>query len=284
MTAQRMDGKLVAEAVKAAVKDDVAAFKAKTGVTPGLATLLVGSDPASQVYVRNKVKSCEAAGMKSFHQDVDPSISEAHLLNLVQTLNDDANVHGILVQLPLPKHIRSERILEAILPAKDVDGFHPVNMGRLVAGQPSLKPCTPFGVMKLLEFYKIPIAGKDAVVVGRSNIVGKPMALMLLAANATVTVAHSKTQDLSGLVGRADIVVAAVGIPGFVKGAWIKPGATVIDVGINRLADGKLCGDVEYAAAAERAAFITPVPGGVGLMTIAMLLQNTLQAAQGNII
>lgn len=278
-----IDGKLVAEAVKAEVK--VAVNKlAQAGCVPGLATVLVGADPASQVYIKNKVRSCEACGITSFHHSVEASISQAALLDLIKTLNDDKRVHGILVQLPLPAGIRAEAILEAIDPAKDVDGFHPYNVGRLTAGQKSLEPCTPAGMMRLLAYYKISVAGKRAVVLGRSNIVGKPIALMLLKADATVTIAHSKTPDLPELVRQADIVVAAIGRPKFVPGDWIKPGATVLDVGINRLPEGGLCGDVDFAAASLRAGAITPVPGGVGPMTIAMLLANTVSAAQASLL
>ncbi|MDO8519303.1 MAG: bifunctional methylenetetrahydrofolate dehydrogenase/methenyltetrahydrofolate cyclohydrolase FolD, partial [Deltaproteobacteria bacterium] len=252
---------------------------AKLKTPPGLATVLVGGDPASQVYVKNKNSACEEAGMVSFHQKFPESISEGELIAHVQKLNDNPKVHGILVQLPLPKQIDSSKILNLVSPEKDVDGFHPVNMGRLVAGQPGLRPCTPFGVMKLIESTGIPIAGKNAVVIGRSNIVGKPVALLLLAANATVTVCHSQTKNLEKIVSEADIVVAAIGKPEFVKGSWIKKGAVVIDVGINRV-NGKLIGDVEFAEASRRASHITPVPGGVGPMTIAMLLANTLQAAK----
>ncbi len=278
-----IDGKLVAEAVKAEVKAAVSKL-AQAGCVPGLATVLVGEDPASQVYIKNKVRSCEACGILSLHHSVEASISQAALLELIKTLNDDKRVHGILVQLPLPASIKAEAILEAIDPAKDVDGFHPYNVGRLTAGQKSLEPCTPAGMMRLLAHYKISVAGKKAVVLGRSNIVGKPIALMLLKADATVTIAHPKTPDLPELVRGADIVVAAIGRPKFVPGDWIKPGATVLDVGINRLPEGGLCGDVDFATASLRAGAITPVPGGVGPMTIAMLLANTVSAAQASLL
>jgi methylenetetrahydrofolate dehydrogenase (NADP+)/methenyltetrahydrofolate cyclohydrolase len=239
----------------------------------------VGENPASQVYVRNKRTACKKAGIESFAHDLPKETSEADLLKLIGSLNDDARVHGILVQLPLPDHIDSQKVIEAIRPAKDVDGFHPENVGLLSLGRPCLPPCTPSGIMHLIGSTGIEISGKRAAIVGRSNIVGKPVSMMLLARNATVTVCHSRTQAIEEEVGRADIVVAAVGKPHFVKGSWIRPGAVVIDVGINRLEDGGLTGDVEFDAACERASFITPVPGGVGPMTIAMLLRNTVEAA-----
>lgn len=283
--AQIIDGKLVADVVKNEVKKKVADFMVRHdvachGVPPGLATVLVGEDPASQVYVRSKIKATEACGLKSFHFSLSVQTSQKDLLKLIQDLNANPEVHGILVQLPLPKHIQSEVILNAMDPKKDVDGFHPQNLGQLVIGQPTLQPCTPLGVMRLLAHYKIDVSGKNTVIVGRSNIVGKPMALMLLAAHATVTIAHSRTRDLPKVIGANDIVVAALGKPEFLKGDWIKPGAIVVDVGINRKANGKLCGDVEFIAAQEKASWITPVPGGVGPMTIAMLMQNTLVAAE----
>ena len=242
--------------------------------------VLVGEDPASAVYVRNKKLACEKVGFKSLSYELGADTSEAELLALVDKLNADPEVDGILVQLPLPKQIDSQAVLERILPHKDVDGFHPYNVGRLVVKMPLMRPCTPKGVMTLLEAYGVNVEGKKAVVVGASNIVGRPQMLELLLARATVTICHSKTQNLAAEVAAADIVVAGVGIPNFVKGEWIKPGAVVIDVGINRLDNGKLCGDVEFDIAKERAAMITPVPGGVGPMTIATLLENTLQAAQ----
>jgi methylenetetrahydrofolate dehydrogenase (NADP+)/methenyltetrahydrofolate cyclohydrolase len=275
-----IDGKSTAQRVRDELKARVTEFVATTGVTPGLATVLVGGDPASQVYVRNKIKATEACRMRSIHVDLPDTISEPELLQKIDALNADPAVHGILVQLPLPKQVSSRKILERIDPKKDVDGFHPYNVGLLATGEPGLKPCTPFGVMKLLEHYGISASGKHAVVVGRSNIVGKPMALLLLQADATVTIAHSRTRDLVDHVKRADIVVAAVGMPNFVRGDWIKDGAVVIDVGINRLSDGTLCGDVDFAVAQGKASHITPVPGGVGPMTIAMLLVNTLEAAR----
>ena len=284
MTARRIDGKAAAQAIRDRVAGHVAAFQKQTGRAPGLATVLVGEDPASAVYVRSKNKTTAEAGMASFAHNLPDSTSEAELLDLVTSLNADERVDGILVQLPLPKQISERRIIETVDPSKDVDGFHPVNAGRLASGLPALVPCTPFGCLYLLKQELGDLTGCDAVVIGRSNIVGKPMAQLLLAENATVTIAHSRTRDLPDVVRRADIVVAAVGRPEMVRGDWIKPGALVIDVGINRLAaeggdKGRLVGDVAYDEAAEVAAAITPVPGGVGPMTIAMLISNTLVAA-----
>ena len=247
---------------------------------PGLAVVLVGENAASQVYVRNKRRTTDAAGMRSFAHDLPATTTEAELLALIDALNRDPAVNGILVQLPLPKHIDEERVTERIDPLKDVDGFHPYNIGRLVLKRPTLRPCTPYGCMTLLKDTGEDLVGKHAVVIGQSNIVGRPMALELLMERCTVTICHSKTRDLPGLVRQADIVVAGVGKANFVQGDWIKPGAIVIDVGINRNAEGKLCGDVDFAAAKERASWITPVPGGVGPMTIATLLANTLRAAE----
>jgi methylenetetrahydrofolate dehydrogenase (NADP+)/methenyltetrahydrofolate cyclohydrolase len=278
MTAKLIDGKAIAEQIKREVRVATDAFEAKGARRPGLAVVMVGDSAASQVYVRNKRKSCVEAGIVSSAHDLPANTPEAELLSLISLLNADANIDGILVQLPLPAQISARAVIEAINPAKDVDGFHPYNLGRLAQGEPTLRPCTPYGMVKMLQLSGINPAGLDAVVVGRSNIVGRPMALELINAGATVTVCHSRTRDLAAVVGRADIVVAAVGQPGMVKGAWIKPGAIVLDVGINRLPDGKLVGDVEFAAAAERAAWITPVPGGVGPMTVAMLMTNTLEA------
>lgn len=278
--AKILDGKAVAEAVKKSVKAGVDAFKSRSHITPGLATVLVGQDAASQVYIKNKVRTTEACGMVSIHHDLRADTSEADLLKLLVQLNHDARVHGILVQMPLPKHINEQKIINAILPQKDVDGFHPVNMGKLLLGQDGFKPCTPAGVMKILEHYGLDVRGKDAIVVGRSGIVGKPMAALLVNASATVTLAHSQTQNLAEKISRADLVVAAIGKPLFIRGEWIKSGAVVIDVGINRLPDGSLCGDVDFSGAENRASCITPVPGGVGPMTIAMLMQNTLKAAE----
>ncbi|MFH0799253.1 MAG: bifunctional methylenetetrahydrofolate dehydrogenase/methenyltetrahydrofolate cyclohydrolase FolD [Pseudomonadota bacterium] len=274
-----IDGKGLALERREKIALDVAALKGK-GVAPGLAVVLVGRDPASEVYVRNKRAACQKAGIASFDHDLPAAASEAEVLSLLATLNADPAVHGILVQLPLPPHISQSRVLCAIDPAKDVDGFHPCNVGRFSLGEPCLKPCTPAAVMELIDASGMNPAGKNAVVIGRSNIVGKPAALLLLERNATVTICHSATADLPAAIALADIVVAAVGRPALVRGAWIKPGAVVIDVGINRLANGKLAGDVEFDEAAKRASAITPVPGGVGPMTIAMLLANTVDAAK----
>lgn len=280
MSATLIDGKAVSQQRLSTLAEKVGERKRKGLRTPCLAVVLVGSDPASQVYVRNKKTACAKVGFESLSYELPADTAEDELLNLVDKLNGDEAVDGILIQLPLPPQIDSQAVLERIAPHKDVDGFHPYNVGRLAVKMPLLRPCTPKGVMTLLEHYGIKPEGKKAVVVGASNIVGRPQMLELLLARATVTVCHSKTQNLAAEVAQADIVVAGVGIPNFVKGAWIKPGAVVIDVGINRLDDGSLCGDVEFAAAAERAAMITPVPGGVGPMTIASLLENTLQAAE----
>jgi methylenetetrahydrofolate dehydrogenase (NADP+) / methenyltetrahydrofolate cyclohydrolase len=283
MTAKIIDGKAAAAEVRARVAEIAAEFARKAGRQPGLATVLVGEDPASAVYVRSKGKATSEAGMASFSHKLPDTTSETELLDLVDQLNRDDSVDGILVQLPLPQQIDASRVIAAIDPAKDVDGFHPMNAGRLATGLEALVPCTPFGCLYLLKQELGSIAGKEAVVIGRSNIVGKPMALLLIGESATVTVAHSRTKDLPDVVRRADIVVAAVGRPEMVKGDWLKPGATVIDVGINRVPteDGKsrLVGDVDFAGASERAGAITPVPGGVGPMTIAMLLRNTVVAA-----
>jgi methylenetetrahydrofolate dehydrogenase (NADP+)/methenyltetrahydrofolate cyclohydrolase len=279
MPAKIIDGKALAQRVRAGIAAKAARLSS-AGTTPGLAVVLVGADPASQVYVRNKTKACHEAGFRTFDHHLPAETSEAALLELVSDLNQDANVDGILVQLPLPPHIDSRKVLLSVDPAKDVDGFHPDNLGRLLVGEPRFIACTPFGVMKLLEEGGARLPGARAVVLGRSNIVGKPMAVLLTAADATVTVCHSKTRDIATEVGRADIVIAAIGKAEFVRGNWIREGAVVIDVGTNRGPDGKLVGDVEFAAAAERAAAITPVPGGVGPMTIAMLLENTLVSAE----
>jgi methylenetetrahydrofolate dehydrogenase (NADP+)/methenyltetrahydrofolate cyclohydrolase len=279
MTAQILDGKAISQDIVQSVRVKVDARKAAGHRAPALAVVLVGSDPASQVYVGNKKRQCENAGITSLAYDLPETTTEAELVALVGKLNADDAVDGILVQLPLPAHINAEKIIELIDPVKDVDGFHPYNIGRLALKMPLLRPCTPRGVMTLLERTGIDLVGKDAVIVGASNIVGRPQALELLLARATVTVCHSKTKDLAGKVRGADVVVAGVGIPNFVKGEWIKPGAIVIDVGINRLPDGKLCGDVEFEVARQHASWITPVPGGVGLMTVATLMQNTYDAA-----
>lgn len=280
MSAQLINGKEISQQRLEMLKQKTAARQSAGLRAPCLAVVLVGDDPASAVYVRNKKTACEKVGFRSLSYELPADTSQDTLLKLVDDLNADAGVDGILVQLPLPAQINSQAVLERILPHKDVDGFHPYNVGRLAVKMPLLRPCTPKGVMTLLEAYNIDPKGKKAVVVGASNIVGKPQALELLLARATVTVCHSATQNLAEEVGAADIVVVGVGIPNFVKGEWIKPGAVVIDVGINRLEDGKLCGDVEFNAAKERASMITPVPGGVGPMTIATLLENTLQAAE----
>jgi methylenetetrahydrofolate dehydrogenase (NADP+)/methenyltetrahydrofolate cyclohydrolase len=283
MSARLIDGKAAAAAIRAEVAERVADFVQRTGRPPGLATVLVGEDPASAVYVRSKNRSTAEAGMAGFAHNLPDTTSEAELLQLVADLNADERVDGILAQLPLPAQIDATRVIETIEPGKDVDGFHPMNAGRLATGLPSLVPCTPFGCLHLLKAELGSLAGLDAVVIGRSNIVGKPMAQLLIAESATVTVAHSKTRDLPGVVRRADVVVAAVGRPEMVRGHWIKPGAIVIDVGINRVptedGKGRLVGDVAFDEAAEVAAAITPVPGGVGPMTIAMLMRNTLVAA-----
>jgi methylenetetrahydrofolate dehydrogenase (NADP+)/methenyltetrahydrofolate cyclohydrolase len=282
-TARLIDGKAIAARLCAEVAEDVAALKA-AGIQPGLAVVLVGEDPASRVYVRNKVSQTAEVGMASFEHRMPDTVSQAELLALISRLNADGAVHGILVQLPLPRHIDERTVLRAIDPAKDVDGFHPVNAGLLSIGEAAPVPCTPLGAMMLIRSVRVDLAGANAVVIGRSNIVGKPMAQLLLAADCTVTIAHSRTQGLAELCREADILIAAVGRPGMVKGDWIKPGAVVIDIGINRMAsaDGKsrLVGDVDFAAAAERAGAITPVPGGAGPMTIACLLRNTLHAAR----
>ena len=280
MPAHIIDGKAVAQRVTDEVRANVAAHVAAGGVAPGLAVVLVGENAASQVYVRNKRRTTEAVGMRSFAHDLPATASESEVLALVDRLNADPSVNGILVQLPLPKHIDPERVIERIDPKKDVDGFHPYNIGRLVLKMPMLRPCTPYGCMRLLKETGQDLVGMHAVVIGQSNIVGRPMALELLMARCTVTICHSATRDLPGIVRQGDIVVAGVGKAKFVPGDWIKPGAIVIDVGINRMDDGKLCGDVDFAQAAEVAGWITPVPGGVGPMTIATLLANTLRAAQ----
>jgi methylenetetrahydrofolate dehydrogenase (NADP+) / methenyltetrahydrofolate cyclohydrolase len=279
VSARVIDGKAVAAAVRERVKVDVEAYEEETGHTPGLATVLVGEDPASQVYVRNKRRTTEEMGMRSIHHGIDASIREEELLDLVRSLGEDDEVDGILVQLPLPAHIDPGAVVAAIDPAKDVDGLTPYNAGLLAHGTPGLVPCTPAGVMELLSHEGVELEGAEAVVVGRSKLVGVPVARLLLAANATVTMCHSRTRDLDATCRRADVLVAAVGVPRLLGAGAVKPGAVVIDVGMNRLEDG-LVGDVDYEAAAEVAAAITPVPGGVGPMTIAMLLSNTLKAAR----
>tara|TARA_R110002049_G_scaffold9444_4_gene48039 strand:- start:7755 stop:8654 length:900 start_codon:yes stop_codon:yes gene_type:complete len=289
-TGTRIDGKAKAADLSARITEETRALRESTGIVPGLSVVIVGEDPASQVYVRNKQRTAAACGFNSVQHSLEASASEAEILALIESLNNDASVHGILVQLPLPKHLDEQRITQSILPAKDVDGFHYINIGKLTAGATgdAFVPCTPAGCMLMIEDQLGPdLSGKNAVVVGRSNIVGKPMASLLLAANATVTIAHSRTADLPGLCRGADIVVAAVGRPNMIKGDWIKPGAVVIDVGINRIetsVDGekksKLTGDVDYESAIANASAITPVPGGVGPMTIVMLMANTLRSAK----
>ena len=280
MTARILDGKAVAERLTGEVREAVAARVASGRTPPGLAVVLVGDHAASQVYVKNKRRMTETTGMRSFAVDLPAGALERDLLLAIDRLNADPAVNGILVQLPLPKQIGTEQVIERIDWRKDVDGFHPYNVGRLVLKMPTLRPCTPLGCMRLLAETGVELVGKHAVIIGQSNIVGRPMALELLMARCTVTICHSATRDLPGLVRQADIVVAAVGKAGFVRGDWIREGAIVIDVGINRTADGRLVGDVDYAAARERAGWITPVPGGVGPMTIAALLANTLRAAE----
>ncbi len=279
MTAQLIDGNALSKQLRAQVAADTAALKAK-GLTPGLAVVLVGDNQASQVYVRNKVKACEDAGLHSVLEKYEATMSEADLLARVDTLNHDDSIHGILVQLPLPAHIDAQKVIEAISPAKDVDGFHIASAGALMTGMPGFWPCTPYGCMKMLESIGYDIKGKNAVVIGRSNIVGKPMALMLLQKDATVTVAHSRTQNLKALTLQADVIVAAVGKRNVLTADMVKPGAVVLDVGMNRNDEGKLCGDVDFDGVKEVAGYITPVPGGVGPMTITMLLVNTLESAQ----
>jgi methylenetetrahydrofolate dehydrogenase (NADP+)/methenyltetrahydrofolate cyclohydrolase len=274
-----IDGKAIAAQLREEIGRETAKLTAR-GVVPGLAVVLVGDDPASRVYVSMKEKACAATGIFSDEYKLDANTSEQDLLALIEQLNADQRIDGILVQLPLPDHIDESKVLEAIAPSKDVDGFHPYNVGRLVTGNPLFQPCTPYGVMKMLEKTGVDLNGKEVVVVGRSNIVGKPVALMCLAQHATVTLCHSRTADLPDKVRQADVVIAAVGRPEMIKGDWIKPGAVVIDVGVNRVGEKKLVGDVEFAAACERASAITPVPGGVGPMTITMLLFKTLESAK----
>jgi len=279
MSAQIIDGNALSQRLRAAVAQRASALKAR-GIQPGLAVILVGNNPASQVYVRNKVKACEDSGLRSVLEKYDADLSEAALLARVAALNQDPSIHGILVQLPLPAHIDAHKVIEAISPAKDVDGFHVASAGALMVGQPGFWPCTPYGCMKMLESIAYELKGKHAVVIGRSNIVGKPMALMLLQKNATVTICHSGTPDLKAMTLHADVIVAAVGKRNVLTADMVKPGAVVIDVGMNRNDEGKLCGDVDFQGVREVAGWITPVPGGVGPMTITMLLVNTLEAAE----
>ena len=275
-----IDGTKIAQDIRRSVREETLAFTEKTGVVPGLAVVLAGDDPASKVYVGRKAKACAEAGFLSREYKLPADVGEAELLALIRDLNNDPQIHGILVQLPLPKHIATDKIIAAIDPSKDVDGFHPANVGRLVTGSPLFVPCTPRGIMELLARTGISLSGKDAVVVGRSNIVGKPMAFLLLAQNATVTMCHSKTKDLSAVTSRADVLIAAIGKPRMITADMVKEGAVVIDVGVNRLENGKLAGDVAFDEVAPKTSAITPVPGGVGPMTIAMLMKNTLDAAR----
>ena len=277
--ARTIDGKAVAATVRGEVRERVGQL-AQRETVPGLATVLVGDDPASHLYVGSKERACREVGIRSFGHQLPASTSQAELLALVGKLGRDPNVHGILVQLPLPAGLDAQQVIEALPPEKDVDGLHPVSQGRLMAGQPGLRPCTPLGVMRLLAEVGASLRGARAVVVGRSLLVGKPVALLLLEQHATVTMCHSRTVDLAAEVGQADVLVAAAGQPGLVRGEWVRRGAVVIDVGVNRAPDGKVRGDVEFAVAAERASHITPVPGGVGPMTVAMLLSNTVTAAE----
>ena len=279
MTAQIIDGNALSKQLRTEVARRAAALLAR-GITPGLAVVLVGENPASQVYVRNKVKACQDNGLHSVLEQYPATMSEADLLARVDALNNDSSIHGILVQLPLPPHVDAQKVIEAISPAKDVDGFHVASAGALMVGQPGFWPCTPYGCMKMLESIGYDLKGKHAVVIGRSNIVGKPMALMLLQKSATVTICHSATTDLKAMTLQADVIVAAVGKRNVLTADMVKPGAVVIDVGMNRNEEGKLCGDVDFAGVKEVAGYITPVPGGVGPMTITMLLVNTLEAAE----
>jgi methylenetetrahydrofolate dehydrogenase (NADP+)/methenyltetrahydrofolate cyclohydrolase len=279
MTAQLIDGNALSKQLRVEVAQRAAALRTR-GITPGLAVVLVGENPASQVYVRNKVKACQDNGLHSVLEQHPATLTEADLLARVDALNHDDSIHGILVQLPLPAHIDAQKVIEAISPAKDVDGFHVASAGALMVGQPGFWPCTPYGCMKMLESIAYDLKGKHAVVIGRSNIVGKPMALMLLQKNATVTICHSATKDLKAMTLQADVIVAAVGKRNVLTADMVKPGAVVIDVGMNRNDEGKLCGDVDFDAVKEVASYITPVPGGVGPMTITMLLVNTLEAAE----
>jgi methylenetetrahydrofolate dehydrogenase (NADP+)/methenyltetrahydrofolate cyclohydrolase len=279
MPATLIDGKTLAANLRASLKTEVAALVAR-GVRPGLAAVLVGADPASQIYVRNKIRACEETGLQSTLRQFPEEASETRLLDCIAELNADRSVHGILVQLPLPKGFDADRVLAAISPAKDVDGFHAANLGALVQGRAGFVPGTPSGVMRMIEHARVPLAGRHAVVVGRSTIVGKPLALLLLQKDATVTICHSKTANLASLTRQADVLVAAVGKARMITAAMVKPGACVIDVGINRLPDGKLAGDVDFAAVREVAGVITPVPGGVGPMTVAMMIANTVKAAE----
>ena len=275
-----IDGKIISASARASIAERTAAFEAETGVKPGLAVVIVGSDPASQVYVRNKKKGCGEVGFYSEVHEMPEETTMEELLAKIEELKSNEKIHGILVQLPLPKHLDEKAVIDVIPPEKDVDAFHPVNTGKIMIGDYSFLPCTPAGVMKMLEYENISVEGKECVVIGRSNIVGKPMAMLLLHANGTVTVCHSRTKNLAEVTRRADILVVAIGKANFVTADMVKEGAVVIDVGMNRNAEGKLCGDVDFAAVSEKASAITPVPGGVGVMTITMLLENTLTAAE----
>jgi len=279
MTAQRIDGNALSQILRADVTKRATALKARS-ITPGLAVIVVGENPASQIYVRNKVKACHDSGLHSLLEKHPDSLTQEALLDRISVLNQDTSIHGILVQLPLPKHIDAQKVIEAISPAKDVDGFHIASAGALMTGMPGFWPCTPYGCMKMLDSIGYELKGKHAVVIGRSNIVGKPMALMLLQKNATVTICHSATQDLKAITLQADVIVAAVGKRNILTADMVKPGAVVLDVGMNRNEEGKLCGDVDFAGVEQVAGYITPVPGGVGPMTITMLLVNTLEAAE----
>ena len=282
--AEIIDGKLVSAATREKLKNEVKIFSDKFGVAPGLAVILVGNDPASAVYVRNKHKGCLEVGMTSYQIELPEKTTEEELLAKIDELNNDSKVNGILVQLPLPKHINEEKVINRISPMKDVDAFHPQNVGRIMIGNYTFLPCTPAGIIELLDYYKVDLTGKRCVVIGRSNIVGKPMAMLLLERHGTVTVCHSRTKDLKEITREADIIVVAIGKAGFLTADMVKNGAIVIDVGINRMPDGKLCGDVDFSDVSKVASMITPVPGGVGPMTITMLLKNTLEAAKNQLI
>lgn len=274
-----LDGKKTSAELRAEIREKTLELKQRTGIVPGLAVILVGDDPASRIYVNNKEKACEAAGFLSREYNLPGDSKSEDISDLIRSLNNDDKIHGILIQLPLPPHIRPEPLIELVDPNKDVDGFHPYNIGQLFLGNPFHRPCTPSGIVEILDRYKIEVSGKEAVIVGRSNIVGKPLALMLLSLNATVTICHTKTRDLAEVTRRADILVAAVGKACMISGGMVKDGAVVVDVGVNRLPDGKVVGDVDFAEVSPKASYITPVPGGVGPMTIAMLLKNTLDGA-----
>ena len=280
MSAQIIDGKKISQEIRSDIAHQCAQLKKEKGITPGLAVVLVGDHEASKIYVRHKEKACHDVGFYTIQHTLSKDITQKELLKLIDKLNHDPKIHGILVQLPLPQGLDEEAVIEAISPHKDVDGFHPLNMGHLLIGKPGFKSCTPFGLMKLLEAIHYDLKGKNVTIVGRSNIVGKPAAILMMQKHATITICHSRTHDLSEKVRQADVVVAAIGKAHLIKGDWIKPGAVVLDVGMNRLDNGKLVGDVDFEAALSRASYITPVPGGVGPMTITMLLWNTLEGAK----